>query len=95
MGRPLGSRVPRLTRPKFPPILKPRQGQTAVMSVGCFFVRIWVVAMYFCIYLLGESYREGGKVKKGTLANLTHWPEERRDPFRNCKVSCFSEGVSG
>lgn len=25
--------------------------------------------------LLRESYREGGKVKKRTLANLTHWPE--------------------
>ncbi len=25
--------------------------------------------------LLRESYREGGKVKKRTIANLTHWPE--------------------
>jgi len=28
-----------------------------------------------CI-LLRESYREGGKVKKRTLANLTDWPPE-------------------
>ena len=28
-----------------------------------------------CI-LLRESYREGGKVQKRTLANLTHWPPE-------------------
>jgi len=27
--------------------------------------------------LLRESYREGVKVKKRTLANLSHWPEER------------------
>jgi hypothetical protein len=25
-------------------------------------------------YLLRESYREDGKVKKRTLANITHWP---------------------
>jgi hypothetical protein len=24
-------------------------------------------------YLLRESYREDGKVKKRTLANITHW----------------------
>ena len=27
--------------------------------------------------LLRESYREGGKVKTRTLANLTHWPEPK------------------
>jgi hypothetical protein len=27
--------------------------------------------------LLRESYRDGGKVKSRTLANLSHWPEER------------------
>lgn len=27
--------------------------------------------------LLRESYREGGKVKNRTLANLSHWPEEK------------------
>src|SRR5205823_12493277 len=26
--------------------------------------------------LLRESYREGGKVKKRTLCNLTHWPPD-------------------
>lgn len=31
-----------------------------------------------CI-LLRESYRQGGKVRKRTLANLTHWPAELRD----------------
>jgi hypothetical protein len=30
--------------------------------------------------LLRESYRrEGGKVKNGTLANLTRWPEDKVD----------------
>ena len=28
-----------------------------------------------CI-LLRESYREGGKVRKRNIANLTHWPPE-------------------
>ena len=27
--------------------------------------------------LLRESFREGGKVKNRTLANLTHWPEDK------------------
>ena len=29
--------------------------------------------------LLRESYREGGKVKNRTLANLSHWPEHKVD----------------
>ena len=29
--------------------------------------------------LLRESYREGGKVKNRTLANLTRWPEDKVD----------------
>ncbi|MGO9352406.1 MAG: IS1634 family transposase [Mycobacterium sp.] len=29
--------------------------------------------------LLRESYREGGKVKNRTLANLSHWPERKVD----------------
>jgi hypothetical protein len=29
--------------------------------------------------LLRESYREGGKVKNRTLANLSHWPQEKID----------------
>ena len=32
--------------------------------------------------LLRESYREGTKVKKRTLANLTHWPAETVEAFR-------------
>src|SRR4029079_2974200 len=29
--------------------------------------------------LLRESYRDGGKVKNRTLANLSHWPEHKVD----------------
>src|SRR6476661_6712966 len=29
--------------------------------------------------LVRESYREGGKVKNRTLANLSHWPEHKVD----------------
>ena len=29
--------------------------------------------------LLRESYREGGKVKNRTLANLSRWPDEKVD----------------
>ena len=32
--------------------------------------------------LLRESYREGGKVKNRTLANLSGWPEEKVDDLR-------------
>jgi hypothetical protein len=32
--------------------------------------------------LLRESYREGGKVKNRTLANLSSWPEEKVDGLR-------------
>lgn len=32
--------------------------------------------------LLRESYREAGKVKKRTLANLSHWPPEKIEAFR-------------
>ena len=32
--------------------------------------------------LLRESYREGGKVKNRTLANLSHWPPEKVDDLR-------------
>ncbi|MEO5372538.1 MAG: IS1634 family transposase, partial [Magnetococcus sp. DMHC-1] len=33
-------------------------------------------------FLLRESYREGGKVKTRTLANLTEWPETKRESLR-------------
>ena len=32
--------------------------------------------------LLRESYREGGKVKKRTLLNLSDWPRDRVEGFR-------------
>ncbi len=32
--------------------------------------------------LLRESYREGGKVKNRTLANLSHWPEHKVETLR-------------
>src|SRR3954466_14833311 len=32
--------------------------------------------------LLRESYREGGKVKKRTLCNLTHWPPSLLEAFK-------------
>ena len=32
--------------------------------------------------LLRESYREGGKVKNRTLANLSHWPQAKIDALR-------------
>src|SRR6185295_4173190 len=32
--------------------------------------------------LLRESYREGGKVKKRTLCNLTHWPPNLLEGFK-------------
>ncbi|MBD3237477.1 MAG: IS1634 family transposase, partial [Candidatus Eisenbacteria bacterium] len=33
-------------------------------------------------YLLRESYREGGKVRSRTLANLSYWSPERREALR-------------
>src|SRR5260370_1144099 len=33
-------------------------------------------------YLLRESYREGSKVRKRTLANITHWPLSKIDALR-------------
>ncbi len=32
--------------------------------------------------LLRESYRDGGKVKNRTLANLSGWPAEKVDDLR-------------
>jgi len=32
--------------------------------------------------LLRESYRDGGKVKTRTLANLTDWPDAKVEAFR-------------
>ena len=36
--------------------------------------------------LLRESYRQNGKVRKRTLANLSHWPETK-DPTRSQHLS--------
>jgi hypothetical protein len=33
-------------------------------------------------YLLRESYREGDKVRKRTLANITHWPLAKIEALR-------------
>src|SRR5580700_2288164 len=33
-------------------------------------------------FLLRETYREGGKVKKRTLANITHWPAGKISALR-------------
>ena len=48
-----------------------------------------------CI-LLRESYRQGGKVRKHTLANLTHWPPDvvagLRALLKGAKVSLDDDG---
>ena len=33
-------------------------------------------------FLLRETYREGGKVRKRTLANITHWPAAKIEALR-------------
>src|SRR5260370_32494562 len=33
-------------------------------------------------YLLRESYRDGNKVRKRTLANITHWPLAKIEALR-------------
>ena len=44
--------------------------------------------------LLRESYREGGRVKTRTLANLTRWPEHKVDALaRALKKSAADAGV--
>src|SRR5437016_11350410 len=44
--------------------------------------------------LLRESFREGGKVRTRTLANLTSWAPERIDALRRALQSEF-DGLSG
>jgi len=39
--------------------------------------------------LLREGFREGGKVKTRTLANITHWPPERIEALRGCLKGLF------
>ena len=36
----------------------------------------------YCTHLVRRSYREGGKVKQETIANITHLPEETRELIR-------------
>ena len=44
--------------------------------------------------LLRESYREGGKVKNRTLANLSHWPEHKVDALsRERSKGCRRSGI--
>jgi hypothetical protein len=44
--------------------------------------------------LLREGFREDGKVKNRTLANLTHWPAERIEALRRALRGEF-DGVAG
>ncbi len=39
--------------------------------------------------LLRESYRAGDKVKKRTIANLTHWPRPRVEGLRTCCAAAW------
>jgi hypothetical protein len=40
--------------------------------------------------LLRESYRQGGKTRKPTLANLSAWPAERIDQLRAVRKHAVS-----
>ena len=48
-------------------------------------------------YLLREGYREDGKVKSRTLANLSHWPlakiERLRRVLRDEELSAPEQGI--
>ncbi|MCP4102461.1 MAG: hypothetical protein GY750_13720 [Lentisphaerae bacterium] len=43
--------------------------------------------------LLRESYREDGKVRKRTVANITHWPDERIRVTRRLLKGDFDQGI--
>ena len=43
--------------------------------------------------LLRESYRENGKVKNRTLANLTHWPAQRVEALRRALRGDFDSAA--
>ena len=43
-------------------------------------------------YLLRETYREGEKVKKRTLANISHWPIAKIEALRRVLRGDFSSG---
>ena len=44
-------------------------------------------------YLLRETYREGQKVKKRTLANISHWPLAKIEALRRVLRGDFSSGA--
>src|SRR5271154_2854459 len=47
-------------------------------------------------YLLRESYREDGKVKKRTLANITYWPAGKIEALRRllkARNRCTDDGL--
>src|SRR5690242_21240402 len=49
-------------------------------------------------FLLREAFREGGKVKNRTLANLSHWPPEQLEALRqvlkgNTNLSAHLQGT--
>ncbi len=49
-------------------------------------------------FLLREAFREGGKVKNRTLANISHWPPEQIDALRqvlkgNTNLSSNPKGI--
>src|SRR5438876_3108641 len=58
-------------------IVKPSAVDTAII-VGMYVARVPNRGSPPAV-LLRESYREDGKVKSRTLANLSRWPEERVD----------------
>ena len=43
--------------------------------------------------LLREAFREGGKVKNRTLANLSHWPPERIEALRRALRGDFDQAA--
>lgn len=43
--------------------------------------------------LLRESYREDGKIKKRTIANITHWPEDRIKALKELLKGEFDQGI--
>jgi hypothetical protein len=45
--------------------------------------------------LLRESYREGGKVCKRTLCNLSNWPKAHIEGLRGVLNSTLSDSPSG
>ena len=46
-------------------------------------------------YLLRETYREGKKVRKRTLANITHWPVAKIEALRRVLRGDLAGGDAG